>query len=437
MAIIAVRFEPRSGARRGLLFLGLGLFAVVRVGSAARAPLFLADSPSYLRLDFVGQARRLWTVPLIFNMLGSNLAREAFQIALGVVAWSLLAAAVARSTRNPQIGLAASAVILLLGVVPMVTVWDATMMSESITISLIVLLVAGCLELKRRQTPWLITGLTVLACLWVFTRQENFYVYLVLLPGLIGLASWRLPRRRAAVTVVALLFIAGWAGYNMEVGQQRPPGDFVTLYNAAEITISRPSTAVFFEQHGMPAWPVTAALRVRPLDEAIVRLYATPAFDHWVMARFPSVFADYVIEHPQQALLVPAERLFAKVSLPIFYFYGSPPRLLPDYLTGLLWSMGSDLDLWFGLVVVVLLLVVCTLLRTGLRHGFSLVALLIVTAMMTVLSYDLATEDYGRLFAPVGVCLRLLLILTIALSGDALLRRRVSSPERASTGSGC
>lgn len=406
---------------------GLALFTVLRIGSAIHGPRFLQDSPSYLKLSFLGHEPRLWTVPLLFNLLGGDQAREAFQVVLGTAAWQVLALTLTRSVGNRQIGLVAGAVVLLLGLAPMVTVWDADMLSESITISLTVLMVAGCLELGRRQEVGLLVGMVVLVCLWVFARQENVYVFLVLLPFAMVLAVWRLPRRAGAAVSVALLLVGGWAGYDVEVGQQHAPANFVMLYNAAELTLDRHSMAVFFERRGEPVAAVAAAARMRvpgPLQgAAVAALVDDAAFRAWVRTRFQGAFVSYAMQRPGQVFLVPLGRLFANVSRAPYHFEGSPRRIVPGFVTGLVWSDGDDLDLWVGLALAAALAGACAALRVRVRHVAVLGALVIATVVMTLLSYDLATEDYGRLFAPDGLCLRLLLLLTIALAADALIVR--------------
>lgn len=411
-----------------IVYVALALFTVLRIGSAVHGPRFLQDSPSYLKLSFLGHQPRLWTVPLLYNLLGNDQVREAFQVVLGTAAWQVLALMVTRSVRNRQVGLVAGAVVLLIGLAPMVTVWDADMLSESVTISLIVLLVAGCLELGRRRTPSLLAQMVVLVGLWVFARQVNLYVFLVLAPGAVALAFRRLSRRAALVVSLALLLVGGWAAYDIEVGQRRPPADFVMLYNAAQLTLDRHSIAVSFEQHGEPAGAVAAAMRMRVpgglQGRAVAALTGDAAFRHWVRTRFQGALVSYASEQPGQVFLVPLERLFANASRAPYRFEGSPRRLLPGFVTGLVWSSGDDVELWVGLALAALLVGACAVLRVRVRHLAVLATLVIATVVLTLMSYDLATEDYGRLFAPVGVVLRLLLLLTIALATDALILRR-------------
>ena len=70
------------------------------------------------------------------------------------------------------------------------------------------------------------------------------------------------------------------------------------------------------------------------------------------------------------------------------------------------------------------LLSACAVRRRRVDHLGILGALAFATGCMTVMTYDLATEDYARLFSPVGVCLCLTVVLAIAASADALLARR-------------
>src|SRR4051812_46346237 len=49
------------------------------VALAGHHAVVYADSPSYLRLDFLGRQMRLWTVPLIFKAAGNNGGRVVVQ----------------------------------------------------------------------------------------------------------------------------------------------------------------------------------------------------------------------------------------------------------------------------------------------------------------------------------------------------------------------
>ncbi len=220
------------------------------------SPVHFHDSLSYSQLDFLGNQKRLWTVPLVYNIFPTDGLREAAQLLLGVAAWSTLAAAVYAALGHLQVRRCALAAVLLVGLVPQVTGWDSALLSESIATSLLVLLVALVLRLARRPTPGLIAACIAVACLWEFTRQDNVLIALVFLPFvLIGVFRW-LPRRTAWVTTGALCALLLWGCYDVLVATGDRP---IERFNSLQILENRiapdPAALDFFVARGLPESP--------------------------------------------------------------------------------------------------------------------------------------------------------------------------------------
>ena len=116
-------------------------FALLRVAAVAQGlpPVRFFDTPSYFPIDFLGNAPRLWTGPLLFNILPDDPWRVAGQVVLAVVAWGTLAGATAESARDVHVKRVGAAVVLIVGLMPQVTQWDLLLLSESTALSLTVL----------------------------------------------------------------------------------------------------------------------------------------------------------------------------------------------------------------------------------------------------------------------------------------------------------
>ena len=124
------------------------VFAILRVVAVAGlTPLVGPDSKTYLDVDFLGRAYRLWTVPLLYNVLPGNHLRVGGQVLLGVVAWASLAVAAARACRDGRVARVAAVAILALGLSTPVTQWDLAILSESATVSLTTLATALAIQL--------------------------------------------------------------------------------------------------------------------------------------------------------------------------------------------------------------------------------------------------------------------------------------------------
>lgn len=396
-------------------------FAVLRALSAARAPGIYPDSATYGHLDFLGGQERLWAVPLIYTVLPANGAREAFQILLGIVAWSALALSVRSSFSDRRVGLASMVAVLALGLLPQVTVWGADMLSESISLSLVVLLVALLLRLARGASRRTLAATLLVAVGWVFTKQENVVIYLALAPLIVGFAAWRLPRRTAAWVCLAVVLIGAW-GAGEVMSQTKPPANSVWVDNAADILLSRlssqPAAMSYFAHHGMPVVLVREATRMRAGADWLVN---QPRFLDWDQTRFKRTYEGYLLSEMPEPLLKPFQGLITNaLGSPAF---GDPRPIVP----GMVWGLA----LLLGVVVLDGLLIACVLRRRRFRIGWVPVLLLAFVAVTTVIDYDFGGYDLQRLFVSGAVCLRLALILAIASAADGLLSPRSRKPVEA------
>src|SRR5215212_5133809 len=118
------------------LFLVVGAFAILRVlATIGLSPRRWPDSGTYFDVAFFGGAIRLWVVPVIYNILPSDVARIVGQVALGVVSWSALAVATAGAAVHPLAKRIGATAIAALGLCTQVTQWDRVLLSESIALS--------------------------------------------------------------------------------------------------------------------------------------------------------------------------------------------------------------------------------------------------------------------------------------------------------------
>ncbi len=137
----------RSWIRRYRVPIGLcGAFAVAYLAfSFVGAPHVVdnyPDSHTYLPISFLGHAQRLWTVPLFYFFGGNAAGRVALQTIFGVICWITLAVQIGRVIETSAIRLVAQVVVLLIGLTAPVLQWNRIVLSESITISLTVLVFA-------------------------------------------------------------------------------------------------------------------------------------------------------------------------------------------------------------------------------------------------------------------------------------------------------
>lgn len=400
----------------------LACFAALRAVSSVRAPSVFHDSAGYDQLSFLGHQARLWTVPLLYTLVPTNGLREAAQILVGILAWSFLSVTVGDAIGTRQVRLLAMVAVCLFGLVPVVTLWDGAMLSESLSISLTVMLL-GLLIRLRAPTPRLVGATLVVTLLWVFTRQTNTLTFLALSPFAVGFTVWRLPARRAAVAALALSAIAGYGAYTIFVAEQAPPANHVWRFNSLELVTDRlalePDALRYFVKHGMPLAPVVTAERA-PVPS--VRLVYSGRFGAWVQRSFRRVYLGW-LEHHLPSVIGGSLRTTEQSLLMRPRQYGRVRAVLPRWLSVALWPTTPDgVAAW--LVCALTLMVVGIVYHRRMKGWVVCGTAVIVATAMGSDTYLLSTEEYARLLLPTALLLRLVLLFVVLFTLDALLDAR-------------
>ena len=414
---------PQERFELGLILVA---FCVLRIIAATgHSPAHDPDSASYLQLNFLGQDLRLWTVPLLFSILPGDSARVTFQIALGVVSWSLLALSVWQAVQDRMCARGAAVLILCLGLVPQVTGWDNLILSESISTSLLVATIAVAMMTSIHPTSRRIGLLVVVLTLWVFCRQTNAIIFLCLVPFAVFLAATRLSGFQRICTGVALVAVALWSAVSLTAGGSKP----ILTLNGGEVVLNRiaesPSALRYFEAHG---------LRLNPYVEAsignsnAVTVYGDRSLVRWVNTRFNSTYLQYMLTHPVYTFIDPLTQAPTYATGYVTYstgqaVYTETPSVLPAEFANVLWGPGpGDLEFWIAVAGV--LLAIAVRLKARVQHWLPAAFALAGACVGAIVIYDLSTNELYRLFIPVGVAARIGLVLLIALTVDALRRRR-------------
>ncbi|HEV8174759.1 MAG TPA: hypothetical protein VGP91_14045 [Actinoplanes sp.] len=186
-----------------------------------REPVFpTPDSPSYRGgdaltladvLSFSGHAPRLWGTPLFYAFFLDDDARALAQWTVGTLAWGLLAVVLYAQLRSTTARVVAAAAILVLGLLPEVSNWDFAIMSESLSISLGVAVLALLIWFLGSERWPVLVALTITAFWWTFIRPELRLLVGFLILGLAVYAVLRKDRRSGVVVAAAVLVVAvGW-----------------------------------------------------------------------------------------------------------------------------------------------------------------------------------------------------------------------------------
>lgn len=423
----------RSWSWAGWLVAVLLLLRLLAVGGM-RLYLYV-DSAEYDRIDVTGGWRRPWATPLLYWLIpGTNRGLMVGQALLGAVCWATFALSAAAWFRLRWMRITVAVVIAGLGCTTTVTNWDAAKLSESLGLSLTVLLIAAWLNLLRR-TEVLTAVLVVAATLpWLFVRQSVLPTAwtVVLLTGIGALVAWR---RRASVGVHAVRILAGLcvvlalqtavasATYsrNQEIVHEN------LLVIVANRVATDPERLAWFTDHGMPV-PESGEMGPDALRE-------DPAFSDWVAHEGRSTYVRYLATHPWYTATAPLDDFTslrrsaldeveptASMLAPADSYASTRP-VLPSVAEQLLFGPGDT-----GAVILLLVVVLgWTLARVRRRSMRWTIPLVLIGLAFTSLyaGWHGATPELGRLALMGAIILRIGLLLQLAflVEDEVSLRR--------------
>jgi len=180
-------------------------FVVLRVIAIGSTGVWTdPDSISYFDLR-VWRPIRLWTVPLVYSIGFSDGQLVVVQTGLSIGAWIAAAVLIARVFQRRAVVNGALAGVLVIGLTAPVTNWDAALLSESLGLSLSVLLIALGLNVLCRPSKSVVWVTSIIAFLWAFSRQSHAYVLVVVVVALALAALLRRPRRRELAVLACVL----------------------------------------------------------------------------------------------------------------------------------------------------------------------------------------------------------------------------------------
>jgi hypothetical protein len=353
MSAVAARLRPALGRaldwsrRHFAIVVMCGLFVGLRIGSVLGVRFSLyPDSASYFDLHF-WRPFRLWTVPLVYSLGPSRDHLVTLQVVVGVVAWMSAAVLIARVYRSPIPQTVAIAGVLVLGLTTEVSNYDSVILSESIALSLTVVLVALGLNVVCRPSARLMWAVAVLAFLWAFSRPSNVYIlWLATIAAVI--AALFHAQRRHYVVLVCVLGAVALTGTVVSSSNSD-----VQSWNTLQIISRRiaPDATLrsWWRRQGMPALPSgvpsPSARDAENAPDSLIddqsgRLHRDKAFLRWVDDHGTSTYVRFVIAHPRYVFTtVFGERRVLDGFLGGEDDYGVRREVLPSFVEAVVWPV--------------------------------------------------------------------------------------------------
>ncbi|WP_426573222.1 hypothetical protein [Aquihabitans sp. McL0605] len=411
----------------------VGVLVALRLLAVAGMRLYLYfDSGEYDRIDFSGNWRRPWATPYLYWLIpGTNRSIVIAQALIGAVCWAVLALAAAAWFRTAIGRLAVAAAIGGIGCTTIITNWDAAKLSESLGISLTVLLIAAWLNFVRKPDRATAVLVALATFPWLFVRQSLISAawLIVLVVGIAALVAWQRGHgaKVLAGLCLALALETGVASvtytHNQEIVQE----------NLRVIVSNRvatdPGRLAWFKAHGMPV-PSSGAMDPQSLQN-------DTAFSHWAAHEGRGTYLRYLVTHPWYTATAPLPD-FAGVRRPSVDAAAAAPQnsmlaptdvyatsrpVLPTVVELALFGPGDTGAVIAGLVVVL----AWSLARRDRRGQSWIVPLVLIVISFASLytGWHGATPELPRLglLGAIGIRIALVVQLALLIEGEVVAWR--------------
>lgn len=231
------------------------IYVTLRYLAFARGNSTFGDSTGYhesshfpLLSERFLAGRRSFPVPLFWKLVhGSETTITYAQLGFSIACWWFLARTIASLVHGRWTRFASLVAILLFSLSSTIVQWDRDLLSESITLSLTVLLFALSVRVVVRPSPWMVAITLVVGLLWGFARDSNSAAVAVLAPVL-AVVSVRSRSRTALVAALAVCAIFAADTVSAQIGHRADTS--IQDLIQTRLFVDQPSARTWMRSHG-------------------------------------------------------------------------------------------------------------------------------------------------------------------------------------------
>jgi hypothetical protein len=285
------------------------------------------------QLSFTGNSLRKWPVVLINSMLGNSTLQILFQSVISTLSWSYLLLTVNKVYNNNFL---INAMITILAINPYITSWNTIQLSESYSISFLILLISISLRLKYYNSVKLKFYLILVLTLFLNTKPSNL-ISLIITLSLFSIFNLRKltsqkPNKIFIIIVILVIAYSGLLSFNQSNQKLQEEGFGIT-YTAAQAVsvISNTNPEAAKVTSTLPNIEALACLKDYYLDkpETITNVLKTKCLrsQEWLDKNFNKHYAKFLISNPIYALELVSLSILAGNSP--YSTYGGTVSILP------------------------------------------------------------------------------------------------------------
>ncbi len=255
-----------------------------------------------------------WGAAALYKLTSSSpVAIDAAQTALSALAWLALAWVFGRSLRSNWLGIAAFGLLLGFSLAPSVQMWNHIIQSESLSITLMAVILTAWFALLRQWRWPMLFLLIFLLAWWIGTRETNVYLSLIV-AGILAVVGLFFKRQRFYWAVSALL--VWFCIFNMHISESLtlPRWLYPLTNNILHRILPNETFTAYFEARGMPVTPELLALSGGFADSGGFAVFNNSALDEmerWLYRRGKQAYIYFLLDHPAYTLFSPWQNLGA------------------------------------------------------------------------------------------------------------------------------
>jgi len=305
------------------IFLSYAAIRVLNLSQAVQSVKSTADTASYMRISrqplfdpkFLAGSRPL-IFPLVLKLFGNNEEAVAWaQGMLSILSWGLLAVAMASSLHLTFLRLIAFGLILLLSLYRYVIAWDSVLLTESVSLSLLALSIAGWLWLAQRWRWYKVMLLSLVTLLWTFSRDTNAWVVLMVALFLSLLVVLRQINKKYIALSIAFIGMFLLSNLSADRGDRW----VFPFQNILGRRILAEAQAVnFFANCGMPVSPSLMQLAGGYANSSDRAFYENPALESyrvWLHQNGKLCYVKWLLSNPLESIKKPIVEFDSLVSM--------------------------------------------------------------------------------------------------------------------------
>lgn len=415
---------------------------IVNLSQAAQKAKETDDTTSYVRIsrepvlvkDFVGGSRP-FMFPLLLKLFGSNAEATSWaQGILSIVSWSVLAAAMAYSLQTPLLKLIAFGLILLLSLYRYIIGWDSVLLTESLSLSLTALFLAGWLWLAKGWQWHKVVFVMVIGLLWAFCRDTNAWVLLIIALLLLLLAVFRLVEPKYLLISFSFIAIFFLSNLSADLGERWV---FPFQNVMGRRLLANRQAVDFFAACGMPVSAELEQLAGEFASGEGRAFYEDPTLEGyrgWLRENGKRCYMQWLLSNPVESIRAPLREFntlmrLENVSTSLFSRRFSP--ILPARLEGLLYFRQQPLIVFVILLLAVLIIVFAKPWKQNKTWSVAIILLLLLFPHYFIVWHGDVMGIYRHVLIAsiqlyLGMWLLVLLALDTVLSYNIIREQRVS-----------